>query len=69
MTHFLNGKSEESSFKQIYKEYSEGLILKLLHRDETCIHLEDDLILKGVNEAQVKFSECGTYFCIFIPKH
>jgi hypothetical protein len=49
ITHYLSGKSKESSFHEIYKEYSEGLILKLLHRDQTCIHLEDDLVLKGVN--------------------
>ena len=67
-THFLNGESEESSFSEIYHDYREGLILKLLHRDDSCIHLEDDLILKGVREALIKFSECGTYFCIFIPK-
>jgi hypothetical protein len=66
-SHFLNGESQIKTFQQIEEEYSKGLILRLLFREKSQLILVKEVVLNGIQEAHIKFSDCGQYFTVIIP--
>jgi hypothetical protein len=67
-SHYLDGKSCIRTFEQIEKRFSKGLILRLLFREKSQLVVEKEIILEGIWKASIKFSDCGTFFVMIIPK-
>lgn len=66
-TTFTDGRTANSQFSKLYFKYKRGLILRLLRRDKSQLIQEREVILDGIFQAHMKFSECGTQFALVVP--
>ena len=67
-THNLDGTSSLNTFQEIEHKYSQGLILRLLLREKSQLIVVKDVIIDGVWNAKIRFSDCSNYFCMVIPR-
>lgn len=66
-THNLDGKSSSGTFKELFSQYTRGLVLRLLKRENSSL-LKIGEIALNAQEALMEFHHDGEMFAIFFKE-
>ena len=58
---------QTNSFSQIEKEKQRGLILRLLRKEKSQLVTIREIIIEGIFNATIKFSDCGNCIAMVVP--